>query len=1284
MNTGIRHSVAVKSFACSLLASALLFISINAAAISPQEVSQVPLNLSEGVSPNMILSLDESGSMSWSFVPDASHQVYKDKIDGYATRRMRAVNANPMAYDPDVTYEIPPAFKTDGSEFALTTKFTEAPLNGFWVPSERGNHAGRGKQDLRTNYRLAREHRLGNNNDSGTLSWANHPSDFSCSISITRNGTQTCGGTEDSQVKFSVTRTANNQCTATYVLPDGSKPTAYCSGRSNSFTVNEISRGVPAYYYEFDPTMESGNCAGKLGSTDEGGEKCHRIKFVHSEADRQNFAIWYSFYRSRALATLSAASIAFYDLSTDVRFTWQNLDTCTSFTSSTSGSGNCGDNRLKPFTSSHRGEFYSWLRRIYFNKSTPLPATMQRAGEYLKDPEPWKKYPHGLGGTNTDENTYACRPSYHVLMTDGMWNEAKTLGSTGRADESEFTTPSGDIHAGKTYSKQPPFYGATKNTLADFAMHYWATDLRPNLDNKLTPYIPYRNDNQDKEYWDPRNNPAEWQHMSNFIMGLGLSNALNSIQWDGATHAGPGYAALATGDADWPAPASDSQNNVYDLWHAAINSRGDFYSVDSPQAMVQAFKDILTRIADRKSSAAMPGSMSELESDGDPNDPQDRLATYFYQTTFDSADGWSGDIQKVKKYRQYDQESGSYTDIVEVQSSASTQLPPHSSRKIYIRGAGNNLVSFSTSNAGAESTEGTLAYYLSQDPETGTRSGRWQDRLNYLRGDSSQEGDGADKFRQRSSNKLGDFLSSQPVIVAGARYLEGFANNLEGTTAYTSFLQAAANRPRLLYVGGNGGMLHAFDANTLEEKFAFIPTAVFPKLNKLTGKNYSHEFYVDGTPVIADIYDGSNWRTILVGTLRGGGQSMFALDVTDPGTDGSGIKLLWELDNSNFPEDTTVKMGYSFPEPTVARLHNGKWAVVTGNGYKAPGSSNGTAALLIIDALTGNMIKSLEVESPVDNMENGLSSPRLVDYDSDGVADYAYAGDLHGNLWRFDLLGSDSHAPTLVPPSNGSYGSKTGPDTKFEVSYGGKPMFIAESSNGKAQPITAAPSVIRHPTRKGYLVVFGTGKYFEIGDKEGDKGMAQTLYGIWDQNTKAELTSAITTSRSELVPQSITSESTGRGLESDKDRDVRIMSNNPIEWYQGNDPTKTVNKQGWYLDLQVGSSALDGEMIVENMRTLGNTLLFSTLVPNADPCTSGSSNWLYAINPATGGRTLHHVFDTRTGTQVVSAIKFGSEGGVSISQNEVGFKANAPGDEEPLSPDPNSMGRQTWRMIEDI
>lgn len=1282
-----------------ILFSMLSIVSILTAANIAQAdvVSQAPLNLVIGVAPNIIFTLDESGSMSWSHVPDYDTEAYDDLIGAKGTsinnaatntRRYRAANTNSIYYNPHVIYNIPPAFSNNGDELELVTSFSKAPINGFNLSKGSADNV-----DLTGNYKVVLEHRI----PIGDVVYTKHPdADFSCTLKdFSSNGTKKCSV---GVIDFTVKRINKSQCSASAILKSSTK-VATCSLSDNTAVASISSTGVPAYYYEFDQSLTG--CAGKKNTRDAGGENCYRLKYVDENSaydekgkalsyldgtvvdGRRNFAIWYSFYKTRALATLSAASIAFYDLSSNIRFTWQNLGTCMVFDGS--DSTHCNNNRLQAYSPNHRGQFYSWLRDIYFNVGTPLPAAMIRAGEFNKTDMPWRMYPQdsavGVGNTrNTVENTLACRPSYHVMMTDGMWNtrqtytNKKTIGWNGAVswagsyDGKEVAYPSSNTDD----SMSAPYGDNTKKTLADIAMHYWKTDLSP-LPDKVPPFMFDKTAGND----DPRNNPATWQHMSNFIMGLGLTSALNSsgIPWEGQTHTGVGYQNLKSGALKWPAAGlkvakgteangEALEANVYDLWHASINSRGEFYSVESPDDIVKAFKDIMSRIAERQSTAALPAISAAVESDESDLNSIEKLASFFYRSSFDSTD-WSGDLEKIKSYITYP--NNKRTEITETVWKASNKLPKNNERKIYMAGSGlNKLQEFNASNV--DKAPYILKNMLNKEPSEGVLDNSWKERLNYIRGDRTLEGSA---FRERSS-VLGDFLGSGPILVSGARYLEGFANKIEGSNhdKYTAFVASKKNRRAQVYIGGNAGMLHAFDARDGVERFAFVPTAVFPNLNRLTDPKYPHHFYVDGTPIVADVYDGNTWRTILVGTLGAGGKGLFALDITNP----DDIKLLWEIgpENSDFSD-----IGYSIPKPTIARLHNGKWAVVTGNGYGGKGFDNGKASLYVIDAIDGSRIKSLEVTGAVkDNnlvVPNGLSTPKLVDFDADGVADYAYAGDLQGNIWRFDLLG-DTQGTGINDKS--IYGSKNSGITKFKVSYAGQPMFTAKAENGGLQSITSPPTVVRHPDRVGYLIVFGTGKYFASTDKAGITNYAQSVYGIWDKNTKAESTlDALSINRGNLQKQEFLESVIGTNKIAGVDRDSRTLSQETVNWD---------NQMGWRLDLSLGNG-YTGEMVVNDMTTAGTTLLFSTLVPNDDPCAHGAGNWLYAINPAIGGRTERHVFDTRNlvddpDIQVLSGIKFGDQGGVPLNFPPGGLEVPSSKGAEGINIS-EMTGRQTWRVV---
>ncbi len=205
--------------------------------------------------------------------------------------------------------------------------------------------------------------------------------------------------------------------------------------------------------------------------------------------------------------------------------------------------------------------------------NTPLRAAMDRAGKFLNGSSSvaWHKYPNDSSKTNNADNTSACRASYHVLMTDGVWNsnDASGIGKTYN-DDAAISLPSGTGYTGtrpSQYTPAAPFQGGGNNSLADVAMNYWAMDLNSSLDNKVKPYMPFKSGNDIDDYWDPRNNPADWQHMVNFVMGLGLTNSLNdtNIPWEGGTYLGEGYKNLKSGTAVWPTVGTSSAN-VYDLW----------------------------------------------------------------------------------------------------------------------------------------------------------------------------------------------------------------------------------------------------------------------------------------------------------------------------------------------------------------------------------------------------------------------------------------------------------------------------------------------------------------------------------------------------------------------------------------------------------------------------------------------------------------------------------------------------------------------------------------------
>lgn len=1161
----------------ALVTLTLLTAAQSASAIN---ISNQPLFLSEGVSPNVLVTLDDSGSMAFAYTPDgiSGQADTSTRNPGASDKRFFSAVFNPMYYNPAVTYTLPKKVTYNSSTGLLditdySTSYAKAYFNGF--------KTGDGNMNLATAYRPTFSYTAG----STSQTVANHPT------------------------------------------------SPYATGRAAYYAV-----------YDTSPT----NCNKTIDDDD-----CYRIVNV-SSAEQQNFANWYSFYRTRFLATASAANLAFYSLPENLRVTWQMLNTCKNI-GNTSGScqgesGTTYNNGLNDFTGQTRAGFFAWLADTPSSGGTPLRSALDRAGQYianksLAEKGAYAQFPGSKVGTE-----YTCRPSYHLLMTDGLWN-GDTGYSYGNLDSTTTAMPDGT-----SYTPTAPFKDSASTTLSDLAFKYWATDARTDLADNLKPFTAYPGANA---YWDARNDPAKWQHLVNFTLGLGLTRQIVDPKWGGDTYSGD-YPLLANGKKNWPTVTTSYEpDHVYDLWHAAINSRGEFFSVDSPNEILDAFNSILSRISDRNTSASAVSLESAVTTEGNEA----------YYARFSSTD-WSGELIR------YDLDKAG---IATLKWNARDLLQARnlgtSPRVIMVNKAG-TLADFSMTNL---STANQAA--LNKNVK-GTTDNLGSARVAYLRGASDAQ------FRTRNY-LLGDIIYSSPAVVAAPDRLGTMMDQAQFGTAgapsgasYEVYKTAKANRAKRVYVGANDGMLHAFDESG-QEVFAYVPTAVIPNLNKLTDKGYSgtaHQFYVDGTPVVGDVFINNEWRTILIGSLRAGGRSIFALDVTDP--DPTKIKLLWEFSSTD-----DVDMGYIFGKPIITRLHSGQWGVILSNGYASTGGNAGVgrAALFLLDAQTGSVIKKMTVGTSV-TTDNGLSTPKAADINGDLITDFVYAGDLRGNIWRFDLFDTDLTVGATTKVSTSA----------FRVAFGGSSLFTA--NNGSPQPITTAPNLVRHPTGTGYLVSVGTGKYIEDSDAAANTSQAMSLYGVWDRQTSGGASSSTPTiGRSNLVEQSFSTivngatftDTTSTGTTSTS-KDIRQLSTNTVQWYVNNDPTQAVNKYGWYLDLTNGV-VKQGEMVVTDPTSRASVLFATTIVPSNDPCQAGIDRWFLAIDAYTGGATAFDVLDLsgnnyvtasdRYNNKVVSGVRVPGFGSPAIIGQDAFFNTEDGISKIRLDFGKNAKGRQNWRRV---
>lgn len=752
--------------------------------------------------------------------------------------------------------------------------------------------------------------------------------------------------------------------------------------------------------------------------------------------------------------------------------------------------------------------------------------------------------------------------------------------------------------------------------------------------------------------------------------------------------------------------------NTTENWDADTNGVPDNYFLVTNASTLKAQLDkAFGSLAQNNNSVAAPAAGSEPV--GGSSTDQKRA---IYRSTFNLQD-WSGELIK---------ETINSAGSKQEEWRASSLIPTSRTiDTIKMADAVGALTNFTWDNLSGRRFGGkNLQDVLNTAPgANGATDGYGPARVQFIRGEACTAS-GCDTFR-KDAPPLGDFIGSSPVVVAGAQYLGYIADTLNGTAGdYRAFKEAQeakeaqgteAARPgrqAMVYIGANDGMLHAFNATNGDEIFAFVPTAVIENLNKLPQSDYTnqtnnkHQYYVDGAITVRDVYYGGAWHTVLVGALGAGGREVYALDITNP----SAITLLWEFTTDSAgskvcsgsvcqPSD----LGYSIPAPTIARLHNGKWNVVISNGYNSPNGDSGKAVLFILDIETGALVKRMDAAGTA-NISNGLSTAKLADNNSDSIADYAYAGDMQGNLWRFDLIGSanrnDDPAGGVVKAFNISSTPTTVAD-EFQVSFGGKPLYTATTKEGIAQSITSAPSLIRHPTRVGYIVAFGTGRYLGLSDKVSPFSM-DTLYGIWDKQTRGQSAqSTISLDRSALQQQTLTQKietftatstaADGTTKTTTTTRTVRLLSQTDVRWHIGSGLDTDGDKYGWYLDLAKGATS-DGERIVDDMIKAGGVLIVPSLTPNSDPCASGIDGFHYGLDPATGGRTVFNVFDLnddgkidsndQSGINVVTGYQ-APAGGITLTD---GDKPGVPpclrGPDGKcmgvnLGPD---IGRQSWRI----
>jgi type IV pilus assembly protein PilY1 len=563
----------------------------------------------------------------------------------------------------------------------------------------------------------------------------------------------------------------------------------------------------------------------------------------------------------------------------------------------------------------------------------------------------------------------------------------------------------------------------------------------------------------------------------------------------------------------WPDPGTDKPNTdkaerIDDLLHAAVNGRGQFVAASSPAEFTSGLGKALAAISQRT------GSFSNVSTNSTSLNTGSMVFSASYMSGV-----WTGQVK------------GQTVSRAGVSGGWTSSIPAVGSRKVFTFN-GTSGTSFPTaSQQAALARVGGPADY----PVTGA------DNASYIKGDASNEERNGGVLRNRPNTVLGDIVGSSPTYV---------------------------KETNTLYVGANDGMLHAFDAGSGEELFAYVPSMLnFNQLATLSRQDYSHKFFVDG-PVVATNRALTPNKNILIGALGRGGKGLYALDVSKPAAATASSVFAWER-----TETPGNNMGQVFGRPILSRVQSGAPAVVFGNGINSTGEK---AVLVVLNAETGAVIREIDTGTGSAGTPNGLSAPTGV-YGPDGkTLAYVYAGDMLGNVWKFDLTSS----------SPGSWSAKR--------------LFTAKDAGGTAQPISAGVTVATHPLNGKRWVFFGTGRYLTVEDADSSTADSQSMYGFMDDG--------VALSRSDLTTRTI--ELTGE-----------TSSGYPVRAFEAKAGLPAGSK-GWYVDLPE-----KGERIVQDAQVVATFLITASMIPTGAACDPDGRGYINALDAYTGTSAGGSYFD---------------------------------------------------------
>jgi len=1001
--------------------------------------------------------------------------------------------------------------------------------------------------------------------------------------------------------------------------------------------------------------------------------------YCSTSKEINNILNWYRYYGNRMEATKTALGLAMRSEKLDggaARIGYRNfnmggldlddlplLGTDTKRPQSLRG--------VRPWVSGpDKDQFYQWLYGTYAADGTPTKKAYRDVADYFLGvsnavESPWARDPSQKPNASADVQLgnpeLSCRRAFQIVLSDGAWNDADLKGKPEVEEDQDnkegpsFKRAVVKDPANTNFSYSPegrttgddryvPFPGKATGGLADLAAkYYWHTDLRPDLDNNVPTRLLY---------------PTFWQNLRTYTIGYmirpsgenGVSGGLTFRQIDAYKNQFLSRASTVT-QPSWPksgvdlsttglkedgsyAFARSESDRIDDFIQSGYTGGGRSFSVTDAKGILDAIQAILADILDGSGNDA--GIAMGSKDTADTTSPAGPVKFKVnYRTTDNMGDVLAQIMDEEGNPKQLSTDANGKTHSPPTKTywSAAQWIGAPAARQLYSIDEDNKGLALTGRLDGLASIQKAL--------RTGPHAAALPDDesfIDYLRGKDPVVDKQGQLYRLRAS-RIGAIVNSAPLLLGSSQHYgyEGSKSTVTGKESYADFRERIALAPDTLFAATNAGVVHALNAANGQEIAAYMPRRSMKRLLDQAQGDSEFQYVLDGPLSTHDIFDGAAWNELVVGTGGRGERVLYALR---PRFNAKGESLmdaadfLWEagpdtIDNAMDGDGVPIATGYISNPARSGQTDSGAWVVVVNSGHYNGQPDGSRHGLVVLNAMTGKVIRTISLPAGY-AAGRGLGGVALV-RDTRNRIVAAYAGDAMGQLWRFDLRGDPA---------------------SWKVSYG-KPLFTTENN----RPIYAAPAWQAHP-KGGLIVVAATGMLLQDSDAR-DTTQREAIYGIWDPTSRADGAEAPGFEPVKLDQLQLQKEV--RLATTAKNKEYYSLSHERVDW-------KT--QKGWKL--QLGGWTEDGkrmtragERVIEQIANLGSSVVIYSTVINTnntseETCQEGAApgGSKYVLNALDGsGR---RAFDTNNdGIQDDVSMVFVSTGGNPRGNVLVNIKAES-------------------------